>query len=266
MLLSRVLQGLSSGVIWTVGLAFIAENVNPANTGRQIGWAVGGIGIGTTLGPVLGGVLYDRLGWEAPFVFCIGLCVVDYVGRLLVLEKSEVAAWTTAPEKLARAENAIVNTAQGENTGATDTDNDNAEDSRVLSHRPSLTRIDTSVSHDTRFDTILSATTVVARTPLSSSTMTLAGTPSTPSAEDKLKSLSCPDLTSPTKDKEESNLDLERAVASPETAIGVDGAQKEAKELTILQVIATLLKSRRAVVAFIVVGMNAMVIGSMEPA
>ncbi|KAJ9111265.1 hypothetical protein QFC22_006565 [Naganishia vaughanmartiniae] len=51
-----------------------------------------GLAVGTSIGPVIGGILYDKLGWNAPFIFCIGCCVVDFIGRLLVIERKDLPA------------------------------------------------------------------------------------------------------------------------------------------------------------------------------
>ncbi|WVO13858.1 hypothetical protein L204_101481 [Cryptococcus depauperatus] len=90
MVLSRFLQGAAGTVIWTVGFALICENVDERNMGRQLGFAISGISIGQTVAPPIGGALYHKLGWYAPFIFCIIVSAVDLVLRLLVLERSDL--------------------------------------------------------------------------------------------------------------------------------------------------------------------------------
>ncbi|WVN87705.1 uncharacterized protein L203_102893 [Cryptococcus depauperatus CBS 7841] len=90
MVLSRFLQGAAGAVIWTVGFALICENVDEKNMGRQIGFAMSGLSIGQTIAPPIGGALYHKLGWHAPFIFCIIICTVDLVLRLLVVEGSDL--------------------------------------------------------------------------------------------------------------------------------------------------------------------------------
>ena len=46
-----------------------------------------------TMGPPIGGVLFEKLGFRAPFVLGIGLTFVDLIGRLLVIEKGEAVKW-----------------------------------------------------------------------------------------------------------------------------------------------------------------------------
>lgn len=102
--IARVLQGISAAVVWTIGLALCLETVGPENLGKTIG-SVGGrmrpsrrihanpsqifsfISVGNLVSPLLGGVLYKKAGY--PGVFGIGFAVlaIDFVMRLLVIEK-----------------------------------------------------------------------------------------------------------------------------------------------------------------------------------
>ena len=90
MVVSRFLQGACSTVIWCVGFALICENVEEKNVGRQIGWALSGVSVGSTIAPPIGGALYSTLGWLAPFVFCLIVCAVDLVLRCLVVERKHL--------------------------------------------------------------------------------------------------------------------------------------------------------------------------------
>ncbi|KAL1406570.1 hypothetical protein Q8F55_008276 [Vanrija albida] len=86
MVLSRVIQGACSAVVWTVGFALICENIDPKNLGTNLGIAFSGVAVGVTVAPPIGGALYQHLGWHAPFIFCIILLGLDLVGRILVVE------------------------------------------------------------------------------------------------------------------------------------------------------------------------------------
>jgi DHA1 family solute carrier family 18 vesicular amine transporter 1/2 len=46
------------------------------------------------MGPPIGGALYQKLGFHAPFIFCLGMNAVDFIGRLIVIEKKDVAKWS----------------------------------------------------------------------------------------------------------------------------------------------------------------------------
>lgn len=90
MVFSRFLQGVSSATVWIVGFCLITENVDQKNVGRQLGYAVSGVSIGTVIAPPIGGALYQRMGWKAPFIFCIILLGADLIARLCVIEQKEL--------------------------------------------------------------------------------------------------------------------------------------------------------------------------------
>lgn len=54
MVVARLLQGMSSAVVWNVGMAMICENVEERVVGRQLGYAMSGLAVGTSIGPVIG--------------------------------------------------------------------------------------------------------------------------------------------------------------------------------------------------------------------
>ncbi|WRT69613.1 uncharacterized protein IL334_006602 [Kwoniella shivajii] len=93
MVLSRFIQGAASTVVWSVGFALICENVPEKHVGRQIGFAYSGVSIGMTIAPPIGGALYARMGWKAPFVFCIIVCAIDLILRLFVIEQKDLREW-----------------------------------------------------------------------------------------------------------------------------------------------------------------------------
>jgi hypothetical protein len=45
------------------------------------------------MGPPLGGVLFEKLGFRAPFILSISFAAVDLIGRLLVVEKADAVEW-----------------------------------------------------------------------------------------------------------------------------------------------------------------------------
>ncbi|KAL7008859.1 hypothetical protein EMMF5_001606 [Cystobasidiomycetes sp. EMM_F5] len=84
MVSARVLQGASGAGIWTIGLALVADNCPSTMLGKCMGIAMIGDSFGTAVGQPVGGVLYTRLGWNAPAIFA------------LALEKHEIAKWAPA--------------------------------------------------------------------------------------------------------------------------------------------------------------------------
>ena len=85
---ARMMQGISGAAIWTSGMALVAD-LYPR---EQRGWAMGivmtGISMGTLVGPLLGGVLYERLGTRAPFY---AGAILAWLGLALL--------WKTVPHR-----------------------------------------------------------------------------------------------------------------------------------------------------------------------
>ena len=59
----RALQGMSAAMVWTVGLALLADTVDKEELGKFLGYISLAMNGGTLLGPLLGGVVYDRGGY-----------------------------------------------------------------------------------------------------------------------------------------------------------------------------------------------------------
>ncbi len=82
----RVLQAIGGGAIMPTGLMLITEAFEPHERGSAIGlWGVG-ITIAPALGPTLGGILVDTLGWRSIFYLNIpiGIFGVLLAQRLLI--------------------------------------------------------------------------------------------------------------------------------------------------------------------------------------
>lgn len=76
---ARAAQGLGAAVMMALTMAFVAETVPKAKTGNAMGLLATMSAIGTALGPTLGGVLIDGLGWQAVFFVQVPLGVVACV-------------------------------------------------------------------------------------------------------------------------------------------------------------------------------------------
>ena len=96
---ARALQGFGGGGLMTLAQALIGEVVSPKERGRFQGWFGANFALASTLGPVLGGVLAQHLGWRSIFWLNIplglgaaatalrvktsagtGICRLDYSG------------------------------------------------------------------------------------------------------------------------------------------------------------------------------------------
>ncbi|KAL5534540.1 hypothetical protein ACEPAG_1003 [Sanghuangporus baumii] len=97
MIIARILQGISSCVVWVIGLALLADTVPEDKIGLQLGLAMTGLTVGMLAAPPVGGALYDRFGFRSPFIFGIIVTGFDFLGRLLVVERKEALRWGYDP-------------------------------------------------------------------------------------------------------------------------------------------------------------------------
>ncbi|KAI0551597.1 MFS transporter-like protein [Xylaria curta] len=95
--LGRVLQGLSAAVVWSVGCALLVDTM-----GSQVGIAMGYVNISMSiallLAPVIGGVVYNNVGYHAVYYVAFGVVGLDIVLRLLMIEKKIARQWIKEPE------------------------------------------------------------------------------------------------------------------------------------------------------------------------
>ncbi|TWU70995.1 hypothetical protein ED733_001111 [Metarhizium rileyi] len=87
LVVSRLLQGISTAVVWTAGLDMVQDTVEPSQVGETIGTIFATISVGELAAPVLGGVLYERGGISAVFAVSAVLLAIDLALRALVIDK-----------------------------------------------------------------------------------------------------------------------------------------------------------------------------------
>ncbi|KAI6005059.1 MFS general substrate transporter [Pisolithus orientalis] len=97
MAVARVSQGISSSMIWVVGLALLCDTTPEHKVGRQLGIAMTGLPVGLLVGSPVGGALYSRFGFHGPFIFGSICAALDLLARLLVIERHEAIAWGVDP-------------------------------------------------------------------------------------------------------------------------------------------------------------------------
>jgi MFS transporter, DHA1 family, solute carrier family 18 (vesicular amine transporter), member 1/2 len=76
LLVARLLQGAASAASWIAGLALIAEHY-PERRVEMMGFALMGSTVGSLLGPVIGGSLYEVGGYTLPFAVTGALVAID---------------------------------------------------------------------------------------------------------------------------------------------------------------------------------------------
>ena len=92
---SRVLQGLSSAIIYTCGLALLLDTVGQAEIGQWMGIVLSFANVGLMLSPVLGGIVYANGGYNAILLVMLSIVVLDILLRLVIIEKRTASKWTT---------------------------------------------------------------------------------------------------------------------------------------------------------------------------
>ena len=75
-IVARAAQGLGAAVMMALSLALVAEVVPNTRTGAAMGLLGTASAIGTALGPSLGGLLIDQLGWRAMFLVNVPLALI----------------------------------------------------------------------------------------------------------------------------------------------------------------------------------------------
>jgi MFS family permease len=90
---ARFLQGASGGTVWTIGLALIVETVGQENLGKTIGTIFSFISVAGLFAPVIGGLLYAKTGYFGVFGVGMALVTIDFVMRLLMIEKKVAAKY-----------------------------------------------------------------------------------------------------------------------------------------------------------------------------
>jgi DHA2 family methylenomycin A resistance protein-like MFS transporter len=100
--LARMVQGLGAAVMLPNSLALLNHALahDPARRTRAIGWWTAAGAISIALGPVLGGLLVDGVGWRAIFWVNVPLCVLGHVLSRR-LEETTPAAGPRPPVDLA---------------------------------------------------------------------------------------------------------------------------------------------------------------------
>ncbi|KAF9383338.1 hypothetical protein CPB97_006536 [Podila verticillata] len=83
---ARIGQGSAGGASWTIGLGMLADVYPPDNLGVVMGATMMANAVGFMLGPMVGGYFYEYHGHMAPFIFCAGLAVLDFLCIMFIAE------------------------------------------------------------------------------------------------------------------------------------------------------------------------------------
>ncbi|KAL9622998.1 MAG: hypothetical protein Q9160_002716 [Pyrenula sp. 1 TL-2023] len=93
LVIGRLLGGISSATYWSGGLGLLVDTVGQENVGKSMGYIALALNLAYLLGPLLGGILFDRCGYESVFVMMFLIILIDLLLRLTLIEKKVSARW-----------------------------------------------------------------------------------------------------------------------------------------------------------------------------
>lgn len=99
LIIARAIQGVSAAATWSAGLALLADACDPARLGEKMGMSLSAVGLGTVLGPVVGGLLFEYLGYTATFI--VPAVLVALVGLAAFALPARVMREARCPEQSA---------------------------------------------------------------------------------------------------------------------------------------------------------------------
>ena len=88
----RVIQGLSSGMIFSTSMAIVTAVFKPGERGRAISISVTSTYLGSSFAPILGGLFTQYFGWRSIFIFPIPFQII----ALLLVKQRIKTEWAGA--------------------------------------------------------------------------------------------------------------------------------------------------------------------------
>jgi EmrB/QacA subfamily drug resistance transporter len=92
LIIFRILQGLSSAMIFGTSMAIITSVFQPGERGRAIGINITSTYLGLSCGPVIGGFLTQYLGWRSIFAFLVPFGIIS----LILINRKIKTEWAEA--------------------------------------------------------------------------------------------------------------------------------------------------------------------------
>lgn len=92
-IIARLLQGGATAMVAVAGLALATDSFDKDRLGTAVGYLGSASALGFLLGPFLGGLIYTNFGYEAVFVMAAVLVGVDFILRILLVEKKVMESW-----------------------------------------------------------------------------------------------------------------------------------------------------------------------------
>ncbi|KAH7321432.1 major facilitator superfamily domain-containing protein [Rhexocercosporidium sp. MPI-PUGE-AT-0058] len=98
LVISRILQGVSAAVVFTVGLALVADTVDAKDIGYYMGYVLSSMSCGVLMGPLFGSVTFNFAGHFAVVGLMGIIAFADILLRILMVEKSEARKYTSSED------------------------------------------------------------------------------------------------------------------------------------------------------------------------
>lgn len=98
LILGRILQGMSAAVVWVVGLALLADTVDEGEIGQTMGYVFTAMSVAILLGPLLGGVVFEKGSYNDVYAMAYVLIGIDVALRCLMIEKKVAKKWEKVEE------------------------------------------------------------------------------------------------------------------------------------------------------------------------
>jgi MFS family permease len=92
LIILRVLQGISSALIFGTSMAILTSVFQPGERGKAIGINITATYLGLSLGPVIGGLLTHYFGWRSIFAFLVPFGIVS----LILIQRKIKIEWAEA--------------------------------------------------------------------------------------------------------------------------------------------------------------------------
>ncbi|KAG4416864.1 hypothetical protein IFR04_010006 [Cadophora malorum] len=93
LVVSRILQGISAAVVFTVGLAIVADSVEPRDIGYYTRHVISSMSCGVLMGPFFGIIAFNFAGHFAVVGLMALTALVDIILRVFMIEKSEAKVY-----------------------------------------------------------------------------------------------------------------------------------------------------------------------------
>lgn len=103
LLFIRTLGGIGASAVWPIAMALIIDQAEAGSRGAAMGWYNASFFSALALGPLLGGVLYDHFGINAPFYLWSLLGIASFFMILFLVAEPKTTkvqmSWTPQPTK-----------------------------------------------------------------------------------------------------------------------------------------------------------------------